>query len=127
DDPSYSTRLERQVQYLDNNPDVDLCGTLQRSVTPRGSSIQYVPCEREKLKAALIFGCEISHCSVMFRKEVFENNNWKYSTNYYGEDFELWTRIMFDANIVNLEEVLVDHRWGYENISIAKGERLRQE
>ncbi|RKN82184.1 bifunctional glycosyltransferase/CDP-glycerol:glycerophosphate glycerophosphotransferase [Paenibacillus ginsengarvi] len=127
DDPSYPTRLQKQVNYLESNPDVDLCGTLQRSVTPQGNEVQHVPCEREQLKAALLFGCEISHCSVMFRKETFIRNNWRYNPDFLGEDFELWTRIMFEAHIVNLNEVLVDHRWGFQNISISKGERLKQE
>lgn len=127
DDPSYPERFAKQVEYLDNHPDIALCGTLQRSVLPNRSYVEEVPCDGEELKAALLFGCEISHCSVMFRRKLFLDNNWKYDGAKLGEDYDLWTRIMFQANLVNIPEVLVDHRWGFDNISLGKGESLRQE
>ncbi len=126
DDPSYKERLEKQVQYLDENPDVFMCGTLQRSVLPDSSYILEVPCEAEELKTAMLFGCEISHCSVMFRKDTWINEKMKYNKESLCEDYDLWTRIMFKHKIVNLPETLVDHRWGFDNISIAKGERLHK-
>lgn len=127
DDPSYPERFAKQVEYLDNHPDVALCGTLQRSVLPNRSYVEEVPSDAEELKAALLFDCEISHCSVMFRRELFLKNGWKYDGTKLGEDYDLWTRIMFSAKLVNMPEVLVDHRWGFDNISIDKGESLRQE
>ena len=126
DDLSYKERLEKQVQYLDENPNVFMCGTLQRSVLPDSSYILEVPCEEEELKAAMLFGCEISHCSVMFRKDTWINEKMKYNTESLCEDYDLWTRVMFKHKIVNLPEPLVDHRWGFDNISIAKGERLHK-
>lgn len=127
DDPSYPERFQKQVDFLDQNPQVDLCGTLQRSVTRNSSTIQEVATDAEELKASLLFGCEINHCSVMLRKAVFDKNNWRYDPSYLSEDFELWTRIMDKATFVNLPEALVDHRWGFGNISIEKGESLREE
>lgn len=127
DDPSYPERFEKQVKFLDEHPEIALCGTLQRSVLPNRSYVEEVPYETEELKAALLFGCEISHCSVMFRHQVFVQNGWKYDGDRLGEDYDLWTKIMFDARLCNLPEVLVDHRWGFHNISLAKGEALHQE
>lgn len=127
DDPSYPERLEKQVKYMDEHPEVVLCGTIQRSVTPTDKNIQWVSTDWDSLKASMIFGCEISHCSVMIRKKYFVENGLKYDKNVLAEDYDLWTKIIYNAKIVNLDEVLVDHRWGFENISIQKGERLREE
>lgn len=127
DDPSYPERFEKQLEYMEKHPEIVLCGTLQRSVLPNRSYVEEVPCLPEELKAGLLFGCEISHCSVMFRKNIFRKNDWKYDPSRLGEDYDLWTKIMFEAPIANLPEVLVDHRWGFENISLEKGEHLRQE
>lgn len=127
DDPSYHQRFEKQVAYLDSHPDVFLCGTLQRSVLPDRSYVQEVPTDAEELKAAMIFGCEISHCSVMFRRKEFMESGLRYNPNKLGEDYDLWTRIMFEHKLVNLPEVLVDHRWGFDNISLEKGDRLKRE
>lgn len=126
DDPSYPERFERQTAFLDENPGVFLCGTLTRSVLPSDSYVLEVPCEREELKAAMLFGCEISHCSVMFRRAEFIEKGYAYDPVMLSEDYDLWTRIMFTENIVNLPEVLCDHRWGFDNISLEKGERLHK-
>ena len=128
DDPSYPTRFEKQVAFMDAHPDVSLCGVWQNSVSPKSSSVQRVPTEEEELKASMLFGCEISHCGAMLRKKDFDEHGWRYDPSFLSEDYELWTRLLFDgAKIANLPEVLVDHRWGFENISIAKGEKLRAE
>lgn len=127
DDPSFPKRFETQVDFLEKNPDVVLCGTMQRSVLPDRSYDEIVPCDAEELKAGLLFGCEISHCSVMFRRKIFVENNWWYNPESIAEDYDLWTKIMFREKLVNIPEILVNHRWGFENISIEKGENLRQE
>jgi len=126
DDPSYPERFEQQTRFMDENPDVLLCGTLTRSVLPADSYILEVPCEREELKAAMLFGCEISHCSVMFRRREFLEKGYAYDPKMLAEDYDLWTKMMFREKIVNIPAVLVDHRWGFDNISIEKGERLHQ-
>lgn len=126
DDPSYPERLEQQVAFMDANSDVFLCGTLTRSVLPTDSYILEVPCEGEELKAAMLFGCEISHCSVMFRRKEFLEKGYAYDPDMLAEDYDLWTKIMFREKMVNLSAVLVDHRWGFDNISLEKGERLHR-
>lgn len=128
DDPSEPTRIEKQVAYMDAHPDIVVCGCWQRSVTPDKSYDQIVACEPNELAAAMMFGCEISHCGVILRKAALDQNNWRYDPSYLGEDFELWNRIIAaGGKVANIPEVLVSHRWGFENISIAKGERLREE
>ncbi|MCC8149927.1 MAG: glycosyltransferase [Lachnospiraceae bacterium] len=127
DDPSYPQRFEKQVDYMNKHPDVFLCGTLQRSVLPDRNYVLQVATDSEELKAAMLFGCEISHCSVMFRRDIFVRDKMRYNPQKLGEDYDLWTRIMFDHRLVNLPEVLVDHRWGFENISLNKGNALIQE
>ena len=126
DDPSYPERFEKQIAYMDRHPDVFMCGTLQRSVTTNGKYILDVPCDSEELKSAMLFGCEISHCSVLFRRDTWIENGFRYDKDCLCEDYDLWTKIMFEHKIVNLPEILVDHRWGFGNISIEKGEQLHK-
>lgn len=128
DDPSEPQRLEKQVAYLDEHPEIVLCSCWQKSVTPTASVVQEAPCDPEELRAAMMFGCEISHCGVMLRKKEFDKNNWRYDPAFLGEDFELWGRILSTgAKMANIPEVLVSHRWGFENVSLSKGEKLREE
>lgn len=128
DDPSAPERLEKQVAFMDAHPELVLCSSWQRSVTPDRSYVQKVAAEREELKAAMLFGCEISHCGVMLRRETFLKNGWRYDPNYYGEDYELWLRVLAAGGAMeNIPEPLVSHRWGFGNISLQKGEKLRRE
>lgn len=128
DDPSEPTRFEKQVAYMDAHTEVSLCSVWQRSITPQASYVQKAAFEAEELKASMLFGCEISHCGVMLRKVDFDSHGWRYNPKYLGEDYELWCRMLREnAVIVNIPEVLVSHRWGFGNISIDKGERLREE
>ena len=42
DDPSEPERFEKQVAYMDEHPEVSVCGVWQRSITPQKSSVQKV-------------------------------------------------------------------------------------
>lgn len=123
DDALFRDRFEKQVTYLDANSDVFLCGTHKRTLSPKGLSYEQFPTEKEELRATLLFGCDISHCSVMFRRKQMVENGWWYSDVHLSEDYSLWSRIMFDAYMANLPDVLVTYRWGFEqrtsNLSFA--------
>ena len=128
DDPSEPTRFEKQVAFLDSHPELSLCGVLQRSITPSRTYTLQVACDPDELKTAMFFGCEISHCGVMLRKSDFDIHNWRYDPNYLGEDYELWTRILMEGGkMANIPEVLVNHRWGFDSVSMQKGAALGDE
>lgn len=124
DDISYLTRLEKQLEVMENNLDIGVCGCLQKTIRPDSESILYCATESEELKAEMLFGCQLSHTSVMFRRQLFSDNNWFYDGTKMAEDYDLWTRILAHTKMVNVNEVLVGHRYGFGNISIEKGERL---
>lgn len=128
DDYSYPDRLAVQLEFMNSRVDVDLCATLQHTLLPSGEKTKLeVATDAASLKAEMLFGCQISHCSVMFRKDKFIENNWLYSTEFYGEDYELWTRLRHDIKYENIDECLVVHRYGFDNISIVKGDKLINE
>lgn len=119
DDASMPSRFEKQIAYLDENPDIFMCGTLQRTISPKGLSYEEVPCEPEELRASLPFGCEITHTSIMFRRKQFIANGWWYTDQYSTEDYHIWAKIHTKVKIANIPEVLVTHRWGFEQRSTA--------
>ena len=127
DDVSSPQRLERQVEYLEAHPEIGLCGTLQESVTPEKTDVTYAPAESELLKAEMLFGCQLSHTSVMFRRQLFVDNAWFYDGTKLAEDYDLWMRILDKTSMGNINEPLVKHRFGFGNISLEKGNRLAEE
>ena len=128
DDPSEPERFEKQLAFMDKNTHLSLSSVWQRTVTPQRASVMEVPSEPEELKAAMLFGCAVTHCGVILRKKDFDEHNWRYDGSFLSEDYELWTRMLMEgASIANIPEPLVCHRYGFGNISMGKGERLLQE
>lgn len=127
DDYSLPERFAKQVSYLDAHVDIGLCGTLQITVTPDKESVLYCATDPESLKAEMLFGCQLSHSSIMFRRELFTKNEWSYPENRLAEDYSLWLDILDSVGMANLDEALIKHRYGFGNISAKKGERLQAE
>lgn len=107
DDICLPNRFEKQVAFLDENPKIILCGTaIQIIGTPR---IFRHPSNHENIKVKLCFGNSFYHPSVMGRIEVFQAN--PYDKTYEpAEDYDLWTRLAFQGELANLEEVLLMYR-----------------
>jgi len=119
DDISMPSRLERQVQFLDNNPDIFLVASQQRHFGER-EWVHAPPETPELLKAALLFKCDVCHTTVMFRKRDFIDHDLEYRHEFLSEDFELWSRAVHSLKFYTLQEVLGEYRWNGDNRSTGK-------
>lgn len=117
DDVCAISRFEKQVNFLDNNPEVMLCGT---SIQVIGTdNVLRHPQSHEEIKVKLCFGTAFCHPSVMGRKEVFKENN--YNKDFEpAEDYELWTRLVFKGRLANIDEILLFYRAHSGQISNTK-------
>lgn len=107
DDICVSTRFEKQVAFLDANPTIILCGSAIQIIGT--DAILRHPSNHEAIKVKLCFGTSFYHPSVMGRVEVFQAN--PYDKKYEpAEDYDLWTRLVFQGELANLEEVLLLYR-----------------
>jgi glycosyltransferase involved in cell wall biosynthesis len=132
DDISYPQRLERQYTFLQNNPDVDVCGT----------GVEYVgaltgfwqpPASHKEIKSYLLFNNALVHPSVMFRREVFLKNNLLYQEGFSkAEDYFLWSQAVDRVNMSNITEVLLKYRFHpeqtvakYKSSSVCSADKVR--
>lgn len=112
DDISHQHRFKKQIEFLENNPNVILVGTWAKIFQDNSSFIQYHkhaadPC---LLKFDFMFDNCMVHSSVMFRKTALDQaGNYNPDRNLY-EDFDLWSRFMQVGDLANIPEVLVDYR-----------------
>lgn len=107
DDICVSTRFEKQVAFLDANPNIILCGSAIQIIGT--NTVLRHPSNHEAIKVKLCFGTAFYHPSVMGRVEVFQAN--PYDKKYEpAEDYDLWTRLVFQGQLANLEEVLLLYR-----------------
>lgn len=126
DDIALPQRFEKQVLYMEEYPNVGICGGWQEHFGTQ--SWIHKPGETPaQNRANLLFFCDLCHSTLMLRKSVMINNNLFYNDHYASEDYQLWTRAMDVTDIVNLQEVLGKYRHGEDNITLAKFKKIDDE
>jgi glycosyltransferase involved in cell wall biosynthesis len=114
DDLADSTRIAKQVEFLDAHPDHALVGTRAEiwvGDKPSGRFHDH-PTDDSDLRFALIFNNYFVHSSVMMRKGALDEVG-AYSTDRLRqppEDYELWSRIARRFRVANLPERLTIYR-----------------
>ena len=110
DDVSLEKRFEYQVEFMDRNPEVGICGTQTKFIGQR-NSIPYCPLTHEEIRACFLFHNFISHSTVMMRRNMIIENDLYYNTEFdHAQDYELWTRASKYCEIRNLPIVLNHYR-----------------
>lgn len=109
DDSSMPTRFEKQIAFLDSNPDYVLCGT-NFSILET-NEIKILPENHDAIQMQFIANCCMAHPSVMFRKSVFLENNIQYNSEKEpAEDYDLWVRLLQYGKLYNIQDVLLRYR-----------------
>ncbi len=123
DDISHPERLEKEVRYLDQNPDVMLVTGNLKLIDSLGQFINNTKrfMEQKLIAWYLLFYNVIGgHSLVMFRREEVVALGGYYEAFLYGQDYQLWLRLVETGKIVILPEVLLQWRQHDENISKKK-------
>lgn len=123
DDLISSTRLEKQVNYLCNKPNIDLVSTGILSLNNDLSLVGYRTTLSNKIITkidAVIGSTGIIHASIMARKSWYERNLYNESS-ILAEDYELWLNAFFnnDLKVGFIEEQLYYYR-EEQNITLKK-------
>ena len=127
DDPSFPSRFEKQVEYMEAHDDVAICGTQQQfNVYPTSFfQITKFPLESDDIATHMLFYCCNGHSSLFLRRAMFIEKNWRYPTDKVQEDFALWMSLATEAKFANLDEVLVTHRIGMsDNLTSIYAEKM---
>lgn len=116
DDISLPARFEKQINFLDKNLEVVVCGSSFKIIE---SEKIYSVCENhEKIKLAMLQDCPMGHPTVMMRKKVFQDYNLVYDISKEpAEDYDLWTRLSLLGKLHNLQEVLLNYRMHTSQVS----------
>lgn len=112
DDISFPDRIEKQVEFMEKNKEVSVCGTrfyiLDQGVIRNAEDY---PLTNDEIIVAMLFGNVLCHPSVMFRTSAIKGK-WKYEKNAVAEDYNLWLRMICDEKMANLPEKLMLYRMG---------------
>jgi glycosyltransferase involved in cell wall biosynthesis len=114
DDWAFPERFQRQIDFMDKNSGLALCGTqgfwLKNIIENPLSGWEY-PVKNNYLKLHLLFAASFAHSSVVLRSAFFVCNNLKYNEYIKTcEDWDLWTRVYANGIIHNLPDFLMKYR-----------------
>lgn len=115
DDISVPTRIEKQVRFMDDYPDVGICGTWIKYIgvpwRPWRSVIYKYPIKHRDIKARLLFNSMFAHSSVIMRRSLLNKFQLRYDPGYLtAEDWPLWQKCSFCFLLFNIPEVLLLYR-----------------
>jgi len=110
DDISDLRRLEYQVDFMDANPEIGICGTWVKYIDDLTESIK-LPADHDAIHARLLFENALAHPSVMMRAVQIREQALNYDEEVrYAQDYELWSRAVTKVKLANVEKCLLLHR-----------------
>lgn len=125
DDVSLPTRLEKEVQVLENDPTIGLVGTNYTIIDEKGHPLAttQVFTHPEDLAVAEILSNQYGHGSVMMRKSVLEQVGFYNPKVGSVEDYDLFIRISRVARIANIGAPLYLWRRNPTGVSLSNQKR----
>lgn len=127
DDISMPERFRKQVEFMDDHPEVGVCGSWIKTFSDRDESniiIKY-PIESEEIRCRLFYNAAVAHPAVMLRKKLFIDNNLFYAFTY-SEDYDLWVRAIYHMQFANIPEILLHYRRSQTQVSRIHNEGYRK-
>lgn len=118
DDMSYPERFARQVAFMEQHPEIGLCGTWYTRAAGDETTLMQPPAEDRNIRFMLIFDTVFAHNTMLFRRAFLERHHLRYDPAYpHAEDYDLWVRCARHGQLANLPELLLDYRYHPGNTS----------
>lgn len=118
DDICLSDRIEKQVNYLQSDTTIDLCGSYcEEFGSSFSKAVKKVPTSHDDIVSFSITRCPFVHPTVMFRSSVFSDGV-RYPVNLpFTEDMGLWfSLILRKKKMANIPEVLLKYRMNEQTL-----------
>lgn len=128
DDISAPNRLEVQVNYLEQHPDIDLCSC---GMNLFGAMVdQWIrESDIETVRINALFFSPILHASSVWRRDAFEKLGLRFRQEMVpAEDYDLWCRALSGGlRLVNIPECMYQYRIHPEQATGNTEKRLQKE
>jgi glycosyltransferase involved in cell wall biosynthesis len=128
DDISLPTRLEKQLNYMGNHPEVAVIGCLGDVFNVNGvlQTTKALKYSREGIKRHLASKNLFMHGSAMMRKSCLEKVGFYREFFRHSQDYDLWLRLSQYFDIDILPEHLYQYRVTAEAISVSRWPSQKQ-
>ncbi len=123
DDISRSDRLEKQLEFMEKNSDIDVCGSWVE-LMGKQSDVLNLETRSEEIKISLLTNQNLAHPAVVIRKSTLIKHNLNYDPKFIiANDYDLWVRMFEYCSFANIPEPLVKHRVHHDQFSKKFGEK----
>lgn len=129
DDVSLPERLATQIAYLQKRSHEGLLGTANYVMNARGQyeAIHRHPETDTEIRWQMLFHNAFCHTSVMLRRGLLERQRLLYEESLpYGQDYELWNRVLAYTRAANLDVPMVAWRKNDEAVSTTHHEEQQR-
>ncbi len=112
-------KLEKQVAFLEKNPEYVLVGGGQIRIDEKGKEISrfLLPENDRDIRNFILQRNPFTHTSVLFRKETWKKVGGYDESLIFSEDWDLWLKFGRIGKLYNFQEYFVDYLWGSQNRS----------
>ena len=119
DDICEHSRFEKQLKYMEANPEVAVCGSLGTYIDENGKNlgVKNLPLSSKDLKNKLLFNNQFIHSALFIRKSVLDTVGSYDESFKTSQDYELLLRIAEKYPVINLADPLVKWRIHRNSIS----------
>ena len=127
DDISLPRRIERQLEFLEEHPEIGIVGTWASRMDENGSIIgEWCPSPNPRvLKWEHFFGVCVIHPTVLMRREILEKLDFYKADAVHAEDRDLWLRASTITEFSNVPEILFKYRvWRKSTSKLLRREYL---
>lgn len=116
DDIALPQRLQRQVDFMDKNPEFGLAGSWYEMFGDLQGTRE-LSVDTNLIQVTMLFHGALAHPTTIFRRELFSGHDLHYDTQFkYGQDYDLWVRASKVTKITNIPEVLLKYRIHKKNV-----------
>ena len=120
DDISLPERFKIQIDFLESNPDIGICGTSLNVFYSSSKKDNWMPpTDHDSIMCKMLFVNVIYHPTVMMRSSLLNEYSLQYDKNMkHVEDYDFWVRCGEKFKLTNINNVLVKRRMHNNRIGI---------
>ena len=129
DDYSFPQRLEQQISFMEQNPEIVFCGSRFKELVGDKYFPQRVKFIEKDDDIRKIVSCfnPFPHSTIMIRKNAFTKSGGYDLKFKYGQDYELWVRMLSLGEAHILDNELCVIRMGNHSLSSKNKRKLKLE
>lgn len=124
DDVCHPLRLERQVDFLEKNPDISICGTWMHAFQGKKKTLLSFPTDPDIAKSMLLFQLSVVGGSIMFTRDMYLQTGVRNKPNVGATDDYLFVvEFSKHSRVASIPEPLYLYRIHPAQISTVEKDR----